>query len=59
MSIALDLLVDCFPERMESAAWQRKLSAMIPSYGRKLADDRELAKRVRAESQAALGLTGR
>ncbi len=59
VSIALDLLVDCFPERMESAAWQRKLSAMIPSYGRKLADDRELAKRVRAESQAALGLTGR
>lgn len=56
VSIALDLLVDCFPERMESATWRRKLSEMVPSYGKKLADDRALAQRVRAESQRALKL---
>lgn len=56
VSIALDLLVDCFPERMETAAWKEKLAVMIPSYGHRLADDVELARRVRAASHAALGL---
>lgn len=56
VSIALDLLVDCFPEGMETPAWRRKLAEMIPSYGRRLSDDRALAQRLRAHSHEALGL---
>lgn len=56
VSIALDLLADCFPEPMRSAAWQEKLREMIPSYGRRLADDAALAKRVRAHTDERLQL---
>jgi malate dehydrogenase (quinone) len=56
VSIALDLLADCFPEGMATAAWQVKLREMIPSYGRPLAAEPEFAKQVRARTHARLGL---
>ncbi len=56
VSVALDLLEDCFTERMQSAPWREKLRAMIPSYGTKLADDEALIDRVRAHARATLGL---
>ncbi|MDB4927741.1 MAG: mqo [Myxococcaceae bacterium] len=55
-SIALDLLADCFPERMATAAWQAKLREMIPSYGRRLADEPDFARALRARTHATLGL---
>jgi malate dehydrogenase (quinone) len=57
VSIALELLEDCFPERMKSAEWQQTLTQMIPSFGKKLADDPALTARVRAWTAARLGLT--
>jgi len=56
ISIALELLDDCFPERM--AAWRPRLAAMIPSYGKRLADEPALASRVRATTSEILGLRG-
>lgn len=56
VSIAIDLLIDCFPERMATPAWQAKLREMIPSFGTKLADDPALATRMRAEAHRRLRL---
>lgn len=57
VSIALDLLDDCFPEEMQTPTWQAKLREMIPSFGHKLAQDEVLAKRARARSHDILRLT--
>ncbi|MFT3711883.1 MAG: malate dehydrogenase (quinone) [Archangium sp.] len=54
VSIALDLLADCFPQRM--AEWQPKLKELIPSWGRKLREERELTEEVRARSAHVLQL---
>lgn len=56
VAITLDLLLDCFPERWETEAWQSKLRAMIPSFGKRLSDDDALARRVRESSHQRLGL---
>lgn len=40
----------------ELPAWKAKLTEMIPSYGRSIADDAELCSRVRADSAKALHL---
>ncbi|MBL8682249.1 MAG: malate dehydrogenase (quinone) [Myxococcales bacterium] len=56
VSVALDLLEDCFPERMKTERWRDKLREMIPSYGHKLAKDPALAERVRAHARRSLGL---
>jgi malate dehydrogenase (quinone) len=56
VSIVLDLLADCFPEKLQTVAWQKKLLHMIPSYGRRLASHPALAAHVRAWSHDLLGL---
>jgi malate dehydrogenase (quinone) len=56
VTIALDLLADCFPEKMATEAWQSKLREMIPSYGQALAENEPLATAVRYESHARLAL---
>ncbi len=56
VSVALDLLVDCFPERMATPAWTRTLAALVPSWGAHLADDAALLTRVRARCASVLGL---
>lgn len=56
VSVMLDLLVQCFPEKMGTADWQQKLRDMIPSYGKSLADDPGLYRRVSSESAAVLQL---
>jgi malate dehydrogenase (quinone) len=54
----LDLLEDCFPERMQSEAWRAKLAEIIPSYRKKLAQDPALTARVRDKARRVLGLDG-
>jgi malate dehydrogenase (quinone) len=54
VSIALELLADCFPERMES--WRPKLGKMIPSYGQKMSENQKLARKVRARTHSLLQL---
>jgi malate dehydrogenase (quinone) len=56
VSVALDLLEDCFPERMQSDAWRAKLAEIIPSYRHKLAQDAALTARVREKARRVLGL---
>ena len=53
----LDVLERCFPQQMQSAAWQDKLKAMIPSYGSSLIDDADLAASVRRHTLATLKLS--
>ncbi len=52
----LDVLERCFPQQMQSAAWQDKLKTMIPSYGRSLITDANLLASVRKQTLATLNL---
>ncbi|RIV21163.1 malate:quinone oxidoreductase [Fibrisoma montanum] len=56
VSIMLDLLKRCFPDRLESEAWQQRLREMIPSYGRSLANDPQLMQEIRTMTSNVLGL---
>ncbi len=56
VSVALDLLADCFPAMMGSDEARAKLGEMIPSWGRDLDADAALLARVRSHAHAALGL---
>jgi malate dehydrogenase (quinone) len=56
VSIALDVLARCFPDRLQSAQWQRGLAELIPSWGRNLADDAALTTAVRDRSSRLLRL---
>ena len=54
VTIALDLLEDCFPERMD--AWRPKLAQIVPTYGTRLAAEPALAARTRAATHDVLRL---
>lgn len=56
VSIMLDLLKRCFPEQLETEAWQQKLKEMIPSYGQVLANNPELGQALRRQTSEVLGL---
>ncbi len=57
-SVAVDAMLDvlerCFPQ--EFAGWQAKIREMIPSFGRKLAEDPALFRAVREETDKTLRL---
>jgi malate dehydrogenase (quinone) len=59
VSIMIDLLHRCFPDQVQSAAWQEKLRTMIPSYGRSLASEPDLLATVRERTTRVLRLTDR
>ncbi|MDD2841317.1 MAG: malate:quinone oxidoreductase, partial [Tolumonas sp.] len=52
----LNVLERCFPQQMQSAAWQDKLKTMIPSYGRSLITDANLLANVRKQTLSTLNL---
>ena len=54
VSMMLDVIERCF--RSELPAWTPRLSDMIPSYGRSIADDANLCLQVRSDTAAALHL---
>lgn len=56
VSIMLELLQRCFPQRIQSDEWQEKLRRMIPSYGKSLANERELSKKLRTYTARVLGM---
>ncbi len=56
VSIMLDLLSQCWPDEMQTAEWQQKIKAMIPSYGQSLISDGELCRVTRARTTEILGL---
>ena len=54
VDVMLHILEKCFAKRFPE--WRGKLEAMIPSYGRSLADDKELYQKLRTEADRVLGL---
>jgi malate dehydrogenase (quinone) len=56
VSIMLSVLQKCYPTQMESEAWKSKLKTIIPSYGKKLAEEEMLCREVRARSTKILEL---
>jgi malate dehydrogenase (quinone) len=56
VSIMLELLNKCFKKELATEAWRNKLLQMIPSYGKKLADDPEMLEQVRSWANNVLEL---
>lgn len=56
VSIMVDLIKQCFPDKMNTDEWQQKLIAMIPSYGKRLRDDEVLLHGIRNYTSRVLGL---
>ncbi|GAB3171700.1 malate:quinone oxidoreductase [Telluribacter humicola] len=56
VSIMLTLLERCFPNQLQSEAWQQKLRDMIPSHGKSLAKDAQLCREIRDYTSEVLGL---
>lgn len=56
VSIMLNVLKECFPEKIKSKDWETKLTKMIPCYGKSLITDGELCQRTREYSTAVLKL---
>lgn len=56
VSIMLGLLKRCYPKQAASQEWRQKLSAMIPSYEKELANDTDLLQRVRQWTSKVLNL---
>ena len=52
----INIVEDCFPERMATPQWQEKMKAMVPSYGQSLIEDADLLKSVRARTLSTLKL---
>ena len=56
VSIMLDLVHRCFPDKASAPAWQAGLKRMVPTWGSKLSEDPVLINTVRRQSHTALGL---
>jgi malate dehydrogenase (quinone) len=56
VSIMLNLLKRCFPDKINSPEWQSKIKQMIPSHGQSLADNPELLEELRMWTSEILGL---
>lgn len=56
VSIMLDLMQKCFPDRLASAEWQTRLKTMIPSFGQVLANNPKLGQALRQQTSEVLGL---
>lgn len=57
VDIMLTLIARCFPQRLKSPTWQKRVKELIPSYGESLAKDAELHTRLHAWSGEVLGLS--
>ncbi len=56
VSIMIELLARCFPERAKTAQYLGKLREMIPSYGQSISTDEALCRETRERSAAILHL---
>ncbi|MEO5893901.1 MAG: malate:quinone oxidoreductase [Ferruginibacter sp.] len=57
VSIMLDVLRKCYPDKINSADWQTRLKEMIPTYGQSLANDSVLCTTIRKKTSEILGLS--
>jgi len=56
VAIMLEILERCFGAQMATDAWQSKLREMIPSFGKSLIADAELARTIQERTTEALAL---
>jgi len=56
VSIMIKLLQKCFPQQINTSKWAEKLKELIPSYGKSIANDAQLAAETRKRSSEVLGL---
>ena len=56
VSIMLDVIKKCFPEKIKTEDWTNKLRSMIPTYGMSLIDDKELCLSTRERTTKILKL---
>jgi malate dehydrogenase (quinone) len=56
VSIMLSLLERCFPEKLQTETWQRRIRELIPSYGRSMGKDAVLCHEMRAYTGRVLNL---
>lgn len=56
VSIMIDLLARCFPERAKTRQYLDKLQAMVPSFNHSIAADEQLCRETRERSAAILKL---
>lgn len=56
VSIMLDLLNRCFPDKIKTEEWQQKIREMVPSYGQSLNKDEKLLQETRQHADNVLGL---
>ena len=56
VSIMLELIGDCFADRLKSRPWQAKLKEMIPSHGESLITNAALHDRINSWTREVLGL---
>ncbi len=56
VSIMLDVLQKCFPERVVTPAWQEKLRSLIPTYGSAISQDADLCRATRKRTAEVLEL---
>lgn len=57
VAIMLELIGECFPEKVASAPWKKKLRQIIPSYGASLAEDEKLHSKISDWTHEVLGLS--
>lgn len=57
VSIMLNTLQQCFPERWTSSPWQETLKTLIPSFGESLQTNKQLVKSIRDYTSSILKLT--
>jgi malate dehydrogenase (quinone) len=56
VAIMLELIQNCFKDKIQTAAWQSKLKHMIPSYGESLASDISRYEDISSFTNEMLGL---
>jgi len=56
VGIMLDVLKICFPKKVASEKWKKRLSEMIPSYGVSLVEHGDLCRTIREETSGVLKL---
>ena len=54
VSIIVEVLEKCFPQEMQTEAWQNKLTEMLPAHGKSLAQCETTYRTLRKRADAAL-----
>jgi malate dehydrogenase (quinone) len=55
--VMVQVLEQCFADKLKNAGWSDKLKKMIPSYGQSLIENAALCQKIRAETAAVLNIT--